>query len=244
VFFGTLALVAAPAALFVGKGGRWHRRFGYSYVLTMAIVLFSAGFLWQAKGHVFLLPLAAVSAYLIFNGTRAIARNRRRIPDPFEDRVDILAAGVAVAAAFGIAFLAATAETPLMLSIRPALVGIAAIAIAFASNDVLGLAAPRMKHGWLLSHFSAMLGSYVSAVTAFIVINAHDVPMMVRWIVPSLAGGSVIVAYTLRFVRLGLPRPAGRETSRQPGSNGYSTTSSFDSTVDSRRSQRAGTPGS
>ena len=187
VFFGTLALIAAPAALFVGKGGRWHRRFGYTYILTMAIVLFSVGFLWQAKGHVFLLPLAAVSAYLIFNGTRVIARNRRRVRDLFEDRVDILAAGVAVAAALGIAYLAATAAGELMLSIRPALTGIAAIAIAFASNDVLGLAAPRMKNGWLLSHFAAMIGSYVSAVTAFVVINAHDVPMMVRWVVPSLA---------------------------------------------------------
>jgi hypothetical protein len=175
----------------------------------MAIVLFSAGFLWQAKGHVFLLPLAAVSAYLIFNGTRVIARNRRPVPDLFEDRVDILAAGVAVAAALGIAYLAATAAGELMLSIRPALTGIAAIAIAFASNDVLGLAAPRMKNGWLLSHFAAMIGSYVSAVTAFVVINAHDVPMMVRWVVPSLAGGSVIVAYTLRYVRLGRP---GRST--------------------------------
>ena len=211
VFFGTLALVAAPAALFVGKGGRWHRRFGYAYILTMAIVLFSAGFLWQAKGHVFLLPLAAVSAYLIFNAMRVIARNRRRVPDLFEDRVDMLAAGVAVAAALGIGYLAATAAGELMLSIRPALVGIAAIAIAFASNDVLGLAGPRLKQGWLLSHFAAMIGSYVSAVTAFVVINAHDVPMMVRWVVPSIAGGSVIVGYTLRFVRLGRP---GRSSSK------------------------------
>ena len=205
VFFGTLALVAAPAALFVGKGGRWHRRFGYAYVLTMAIVLFSAGFLWQAKGHMFLLPLAAVSGYLIFTGYRSVVRHRRRVPDPFEDRVDMLAAGVAVLAALGTVYLAATAATPLMYSIRPALVGIAAIAVAFASNDVLGFAAPRLRFGWLLAHFSGMIAAYVSAVTAFVVINAHDVPMMVRWIVPSIAGGSVIVALTLRTIRFGWP---------------------------------------
>jgi len=115
VFFGTVALVVAPAAVFARKGGSWHRRCGFAFMLAMAIVLFSAGFLWQAKGHMFLLPLAAVSGYLIFNGYRAVARNRRRTSDPFEDRVDMLAAGIAVLAALGIVYLAATASTPVLM---------------------------------------------------------------------------------------------------------------------------------
>ena len=201
VLFGTLALVVAPVAVFARKGGPWHRRCGFAFILAMAIVLFSAGFLWQAKGHMFLLPLAAVSGYLIFSGYRALMRHRRAVPDPFEDRVDMLAAGVAILAALGIVYLAATASTALMLQIRPALVGIGAIAVAFAANELLGFAAPRMPLGWLLSHFAGMVAAYVSAVTAFVVINAHDVPMMVRWSVPSLAGGAVIVVLTLRSVR-------------------------------------------
>jgi hypothetical protein len=214
VFFGTLALIAAPVAVLMPKGGAWHARFGFSFIFTMAIVLFSAGFLWQKQGHIFLLPLAAVSGYLIFNGYRVIVRRRRRMPDPFEDNVDILAAGVAIAAALGTAYIAATADTPLTVSIRPALVGIAGIAIAFASNDVLGFCSPRSRQGWLLAHFSGMIAAYISAVTAFAVINAHNVPMMVRWIVPSIAGGAIIVAYTLRFVRLGRPRstPASKSS--------------------------------
>jgi hypothetical protein len=208
VFFGTLALVAAPAAFFVPKGGAWHGRLGFGFILTMGIVLFSAGFLWQKQGHLFLLPLGAVSGYLIFNGYRAIARRRRREPEWLEDRIDMFAAGVAVVAALATAYLAATAATPLMLSIRPALTGIAVIAIAFAVNDVLGFRSPRSPHGWLLAHFAGMIAAYISAVTAFAVINAHHVPMIVRWLVPSVVGGAVIVAVTLRYVRL--VRPARR----------------------------------
>jgi hypothetical protein len=214
VFFGTLALVAAPAALLMRKGGRWHSRFGFGFIGTMAIVLFSAGFLWQKQGHTFLLPLGAVSGYLIFNGYRVVARRRRSAPDWLEDRIDLFAAGVAVAAALGTAYLAATASTPLMFSIRPALVGIAAIAIAFASNDALGFCSPRSRHGWLLAHFAGMIAAYISAVTAFAVINAHHVPMMIRWLVPSVTGGALIVGYTLRYVRFSLP---GRRPANIPG---------------------------
>jgi uncharacterized membrane protein len=216
VFFGTVALVVAPAAVFARKGGRWHQRCGFAFMLAMAIVLFSAGFLWQAKGHLFLVPLGAVSGYLVFNGYRNIARHRRRVPDPFEDRVDLLAAGIAVTAGLAVIYLAATAATELMFSIRPALVGIAAIAVCFAMNDVLGFTAPRMKTGWLVGHFAGMIASYIAAVTAFVVINAHDVPMILRWLVPSLAGGSVIVTYTLRYVRLTWPFGRAGVASAEP----------------------------
>jgi uncharacterized membrane protein len=205
VVFGTVALLVAPAAVIARKGGRWHQRWGTAFMAAMAVVLFSAGFLWQAKGHLFLVPLGTVSGYLVFSGYRSVLRRRRRRPDPLQDRIDIAAAGIAVAAGLGVIYLAGTASTPLMFSIRPALVGIGAIAICFAANEVLGFAAPRMRVGWLLGHLAGMIASYIAAATAFIVINAHDVPMMLRWLVPSLVGGSAIVAYTLRYVRFTLP---------------------------------------
>ncbi len=235
VVFGTVALVVAPAAVIARKGGRWHQRWGTAFMAAMAVVLFSAGFLWQAKGHLFLVPLGTVSGYLVFSGYRNVVRRRRRVPSPVQDRIDVAAAGVAIAAGLGVIYLAGTAATPLMFSIRPALVGIGAIAICFASNEVLGFAAPRLKVGWLLGHFAGMIASYIAAATAFIVINAHDVPMMLRWLVPSLAGGSVIVAYTLRYVRFRLPgarrlsgagEPVATATA-SPAVSSYTTTTSL-----------------
>jgi hypothetical protein len=219
VAFGTLALLAAPAALLVRKGGRWHALCGKLFVGTMFVVLFTAGFLWQAKGHLFLVPLGAVSAYLIFSGYRSIVRRRRPRPDEINDRTDMLAAAAAVAAGCGAAYLGLTASTPLMHSIAPALVAIGAIGIAFALNDVLGFAGPRLRMGWLLSHFSGMLAAYISAVTAFLVINAHDVPMILRWVVPSSIGAALIIGQTLRVVRFSLPfgRGIARAAAPAPG---------------------------
>lgn len=206
VVFGTFALVAAPIALVVRKGGTWHRRCGQAFILAMAVVLFSAGFMWQATGHLFLVPLGLITAYLLFNGTRVLARRRRRPADPIDDRVDVLAAcGVIVAAAATI-YLGTSGANVLLREIGPALVGIGGIGLAFGINDIAGFRSPRAKSGWLLAHLSAMIAAYASASTAFIVINAHAVPMMLRWTVPVSAAGVVIAAYSLRIVRIVPPR--------------------------------------
>jgi hypothetical protein len=200
VVFGAIALGILPGALLARKGGLWHQRWGIIFTISMFVVLFTAGFLWQAKGHLFLVPLGAVSAYLIFSGWRAVARRRRKRPDPIEDAVDMLAAGVAIVAGAGAAVIGATASTPLLISIAPALFGIGAIAICFGLNELLGFRTPRTRTGWLLGHLSAMLAAYVSSITAFIVINAHHVPMIFRWLVPGAIGAATIVAYSTRVL--------------------------------------------
>ncbi len=201
VAFGTIALVVVPGALLARKGGTWHRRWGVAFTVSMFVVLFSAGFLWQAAGHLFLVPLAAVSAYLIFNGWRVIARRRRRTPDPIEDRIDMLAACAVIAAGLSTAYLGVSGSTPLLVSIRPALFGIGFIAAAFGVNDLVGFRSPRLPFGWKLAHVSAMLAAYISALTAFLVINAHSVPMMLRWLTPSMLGGIAIALYAWDIIR-------------------------------------------
>jgi len=207
VVFGSAALLAAPAALLVRSGGAWHKWFGTAFTIVMAVVLFTAAFLWQAKGHAFLVPLAIVSAYLIFNGWRVVARRRRKIFSPLQIGIDAAAAVGVMIAGSVTAWMGWTAGTPLMHSIAPALLGIGGIAIAFGINDLLGFCAPRLKIGWLLAHFAAMLASYISAVTAFVVINAHAMPMMLRWGLPGAIGALTISLYSLQTVLRAARRP-------------------------------------
>jgi hypothetical protein len=211
VICGTIVLVVAPAALAVRKGGRWHRRWGTTFMLAMSVVLFTAGFMWQPKGHIFLLALALISAYLVYNGYRLIARRRRKRDDQLDAGVDTLAAATTVAAGIWLLFIAATASGALMKSLAPIMTGLGLMAIAFALNDVRGIFGPRSRTGSLIAHFSAMIAAYISAVTAFVVINAHGVPMELRWLVPIGIGTLVISAYSLPY-RLPQGMRAGART--------------------------------
>jgi hypothetical protein len=201
---GTIVLVVAPAALLARKGGRNHRRWGLAFTGAMGVVLISAAFMWQAQGHVFLLVLDIVCAYLVFEGFRVITRRRRRSHNHTADRVDLAAASLILLCSIALIAIAATAQTPLMRDIAGILIGLAAIAATFALLDLRAVAARvQTRLGSLLLHISAMMAAYISAVTAFCVINFHGVPMSLRWIVPSLLGSTIIgyfsMQYRLRF---------------------------------------------
>ncbi len=196
---GAVVLIVAPAALAVRKGGRWHRRWGRAFMAAMSLVLFTSGFMWQPKGHLFLLALAIVSGYFVFNGYRIVARQRRKRADTLDDGIDIASAGATCACGLWLLFIAITPATPLMRQLQPITAGLGVVAIAFAANDARGIFGVRSRSGWLIAHFSAMIAAYISAVTAFVVINAHGVPMELRWIVPIAVGAVVISAYSLPY---------------------------------------------
>lgn len=194
---GTLVLVVAPAAIVVRKGGRWHRRWGAAFVYGMVAVLATAAFMWQANGHLFLLLLDVVCAYLVFQGLRVIARRRRRGAEPQADRIDLGAALAVLTAVAALLTVAFTARGDLLRALAPILIAIAAIAAAFAGLDLQALRSRRQSRvSSLLVHLSAMIGAYVSAVTAFCVINLHHVSMSLRWVVPSVAGTLVISGFS------------------------------------------------
>ena len=112
--------------------------------------------------------------------------------------------------------IALGARSELMRSLAPIIGALGIVAISFAANDVRGLIRAPSRIGWLLAHFSAMIAAYISAVTAFVVINVHAVPMGLRWIVPSALGSLLIATYSMRYRGLSLPTMLRFTIDRQP----------------------------
>jgi uncharacterized membrane protein len=197
VVCGSVVLAVAPLALLVRKGSWIHRRFGRVFMACMFVVAISALFMWQKKGHLFLVFLDVVVVYLFVYGSRIVKRRRSGFL-PEDDRLDralavavIFAGLLTIWVGFGIA-------TPLMRDLRWVLLMLGGIGLWFGGWDLYSLVTKRLTPtGWLFLHMTAMISAYISAVTAFIVINAHDTPMIVRWMVPIAIGGATVVAFQL-----------------------------------------------
>lgn len=61
------------------------------------------------------------------------------------------------------------------------------------------LAGKFRKKGWLSMHISGMLGSYIGIVTAVLVVNGSDIPlinqtpMLLLWFIPTIIGTPIIL---------------------------------------------------
>jgi hypothetical protein len=129
------------------------------------------------------------------------------------------------------------------------LIVLGAIGATFGGLEAFALqVGPRTRFGWMFYHLSAMLAAYISAVTAFIVINAHDVPMFLRWFVPGLAGTLIITAfsakYRWRYIRADRAAAAAlRKRKTASGEAGTTKTTTSAEPVPARSSERVNDTG-
>lgn len=84
-------------------------------------------------------------------------------------------------------------------SINLILLVFAVTGISFSVRDlILFKNAKRLKEGWLKLHLGKMMGGYISAATAFVVVN-NVFPSYFGWFIPGIIGGFVIT-YWMRKV--------------------------------------------
>lgn len=74
--------------------------------------------------------------------------------------------------------------------------GIGTFSYGFAFRGYI--AARRRKPGWLFHHIGGMIGSYIAMVTALLVVNAKNLPVLNKmptilvWLLPTIIGSPLI----------------------------------------------------
>lgn len=206
---GFTALVVAPVAMLTRKGGAAHRRWGRVYFWAMAVVFVTALALLAFRPNVFLFFISVLSFYGAFSGVRSL---RRKNPAKGQGatRLDYAAAGAATLAGGSFIVWGLLPLTGLVTGELPTAFSVLGVAFGVAlGRDALS----DLKHfrrpdpdprWWWTYHLERMVGSYLAAVTAFLVQNVG--PLLPEalawtvWVAPGVLGGFGI-GYWIRYYR-------------------------------------------
>jgi len=193
VSLGAISLIAGLVAIFTKKGQKPHiisgRVFYYSLGLSILISLIVAS--TPGKYNPFLFSIGIFSGYFILIGKRAI-QYKKSFDHLSVDRIIHI---------FMFFSSVAMVLTPIILfgKFHPVagVVGIAGIIFAirnFRTYDDMD----KLKQNWLKIHIGHISGGYISAVSAFFVVN-NILPSLLNWFLPSIIGG-IFIAMSLRKV--------------------------------------------
>jgi uncharacterized membrane protein len=189
---GTVALLTGFGAMLTAKGSKPHRLLGKIYFWGMTAVF--VGALFTAIGHNrdFLLMVAFFSYYMTLRGYRILSQKKLYAGQ----KAAVWDWGFAAVSGLFILALIAWGIWALMKGSAMGIVGVVfgLIGSNFLFQDMKSfIKPPQQKMHWWYGHISSMGGSYISAVTAFVVVNIQ-LPQFqwVLWVLPGVIGGIII----------------------------------------------------
>ncbi|WP_420572706.1 DUF2306 domain-containing protein [Kordia sp.] len=179
---GSIAFIAGFIAIITKKGNNAHKKSGIVFYYSMLAAALSALVIAVLPKHEspFLFTIGLFSSYFIITGYRAL---RFKKPNPKLLLDKIIAIGMILTGIVMILYpIFMTGTVNIVLAI------FGTVGILFATKDLITFKnAKKLRQGWLKNHIGKMLGGYISAVTAFVVVNQF-IPGIAGWLVPSIFG--------------------------------------------------------
>jgi uncharacterized membrane protein len=183
---GGVALLAGLVALLAQKGRQVHKKSGLVFFYSMLLSALTALIISVAPQHEspFLFAIGIFSSYFIITGYRAL-RFKKGVPKLV---VDKLISWTMIVTGLCMVFL------PIILSqkINIILSVFGIVGLVFAVRELrLFTDHKSLKRNWLKLHLGKMIGGYIAATTAFVVVN-NVFPSFYGWFIPGIIGGLYI----------------------------------------------------
>ena len=197
IFAGAIALVVAPGAMVTVKGGRWHARWGWTYLWATVAIAVTGAVMSLIHPNLFLMMIAVFSFYLVFSGYRVLHRKKPGQRATWFDQAVTLAMMVA-----GLGLVAYGVYRLQTSSFGAVPIVFGAIALLLAAREWIGFRRqPAEPRWWWFSHMTNMLAAYITTVSAFSVVNMMFLPPIVRWLWPTVVGTTGILLWTRYYRR-------------------------------------------
>ncbi|WP_025743339.1 hypothetical protein [Aquimarina pacifica] len=190
--FGGISLLTGLISMIAKKGRSVHKKFGLFFFYSMMLSGIIAMIVAVLPNHEnpFLFAVGIFSLYFVLTGNRALNFKRKNPSLKIDKSIAI------IMIVTGILMI----SLPIIIANRLniILVVFALVGIIFSVKDLLLFRKPELlRKKWLKLHLGKMIGGYISATTAFVVVN-NFLPSIYGWFVPGIIGGFIIAYWTRR----------------------------------------------
>jgi hypothetical protein len=201
VLIGAIILLSGLLQMILPKHGKRHRVLGQIYFWSMVVSFLTAFPSSIVDKNYFLAIVGLFSIYLSFTGGR-FAMLKGTQPLSIFDRVGLLFFF------FNSLLMAAFAVFLLVKGNLSGGIIVAVFAFIFCSGTfrdvyyVFLVKKPELMYGgmkWFFNHIGRIIGSYIAAITAFLVNVQPFGSHVVNWLLPTLLGSFVIARYLRRY---------------------------------------------
>jgi uncharacterized membrane protein len=192
-FFGGIALLSGSVSIISKKGNKIHRKSGMIFYYSMLFSALTALIISIFPKHEspFLFSIGIFSSYFILTGKRALnfkTDNENLIIDKIISWTMLLT---------GLVMIAYNPIFNNKMNIILTVFGL--VGLIFSIRDlVLYKDIEKLKKGWLKLHLGKMIGGYISASTAFVVVN-NFFPSFYGWFIPGIFGGIYITYWMMKL---------------------------------------------
>ena len=193
IFCGGLSFIIGMIVLFLKKGNDVHKKLGILfYYLLLTSSLISLAMSVMHKNY-FLFIVGIFTAYMLVSGKLYIN---------LKSKNDVTNANWAITAlmfVFGLAFLIFGIYKLINNdSFGYVLLVFGLISFAFVAKDYQNFVTNNLHlNHYLRGHIARMVGGYIAAVTAFLVVNNQVLPAIVAWLLPTV----VLVPFIVKWIK-------------------------------------------
>lgn len=201
---GTLSLISGLVPMIVSKGSNVHRLFGILFFAGMCAVFFTGLTVSLIKQLDFLMLISLFSFYLVVSGYRSLSHKKLHWGNTatwLDWTLNILFGLIMLCmlawGVFQVLRIHGRVEAGI-ISIIFSLIGLRGIIITMARFSI----PPQRKTIWIEGHIAGMVGGYIAAFTAFVVVNNDTLiglPPLLAWLFPTFLGVPVIIYWTRQY---------------------------------------------
>lgn len=198
---GCIALLAGLGAILLRNNTKKHRPFGKVYFWAMTVIFITAIYISIYRGNVFLFCIAFFTYYFCITSFRSLKLkklNQGQKPTWFDWLIEIFFGTVHLSFAVLGIYLLFKQNTD--YGVICTVFGVFGLRSNFVNLKRL-LGKIEYSNYWLLTHLGGMLGSYIGAITAFLVNNNQwlHLPNIIAWMGPAIVLVPLIFYEVNRF---------------------------------------------